>query len=276
MVRQPAVAGQFYSAAAETLRADVQRVLPGDRSPRSAVAAIAPHAGMMYSGPVAGAVYGSLLRTSTVILIGPNHRALGAAISVYPQGSWLIPGGEIPIDSAFARQLLDSFPRAQSDTHAHQFEHSLELQIPFLCHGYDQDRSLANIPQVKIVPILLATTEPEACCALGETLARLIGRSETRPLLIASTDMNHYESEEVTRRKDALAIEAIERLDPDDLHARAEAHDISICGLGPVLAVLTAARHLQATRASLARYATSGDISGDHDRVVGYAGFIIL
>jgi MEMO1 family protein len=274
MVRLPAVAGQFYSASAETLRADVQRALPNDRSPRRAVAAIAPHAGLMYSGHVAGAVYGALQPISTVILVGPNHRGVGPSIAIYPEGTWIIPGGEVAIDSAFARALLVDFPRAQADTFAHQFEHSLELQLPFLIYGYDQPRSMADAP-FRIVPILLGTTELGLCRDLGEHLAHLMSRSSIRPLLIASTDMNHYESESVTRQKDALAIEAIERLDPDELHARAEAHDISICGLGPVLTVLAAARRLDATEASLARYATSGEISGDYERVVGYAGFII-
>jgi AmmeMemoRadiSam system protein B len=279
MVRLPAVAGQFYSASIETLRADVQRFMAHDVARQPAIAAIAPHAGLMYSGHVAGAVYGRLVPPSTVILIGPNHTGVGPSISVYPEGSWLVPGGEMVIDSALANDLLASFPRAQADMAAHRFEHCLEVQLPFLLHGYGpgQDHQRERVP--KMLAIVLGTTDLEVCRAFGETLAELIveraGAQGSHPLLIASTDMNHYESDDITRKKDALAIDTIERLEPDHLHATVQAHEISMCGLGPTIAVLAAARTLQGTRASLIRYATSGDVSGQHDRVVGYAGFII-
>jgi hypothetical protein len=277
MVRLPAVAGQFYSASVDTLRADVQRFMAHDVARQTAIAAIAPHAGLMYSGHVAGAVYGRLVAPSTVILIGPNHTGFGPPISVYPEGTWVVPGGEMAIDSELAMDLLASFPRAQADAGAHRFEHCLEVQLPFLIHGYGPGQSHENEGPTRLLAIVLGTTELELCRALGETLAQVIGRNpqDSRPLLLASTDMNHYESDDITRQKDALAIDAIQRLEPDQLHTTALAHDISMCGLGPTIAVLVAARKLQATRASLIRYATSGDVSGDHDRVVGYAGFII-
>jgi AmmeMemoRadiSam system protein B len=280
MVRLPAVAGQFYSASVDALRADIQRFM-GEPDPGPAVAAIAPHAGLVYSGYVAGAVYGRLVPPPTVILIGPNHTGLGPPISVYPEGTWVVPGGEMVIDSVLTNELLTSFPSAQSDAAAHTFEHCLEMQLPFLLHGYDfgAARFQGKNCVPKILAIVLGTTDLELCRAFGGALARLIADGavapDSRPLLIASTDMNHYESDDITRKKDALAIDAIERLDPDHLHAAAHAHGISMCGLGPTIAVLAAARQLRATRASLIRYATSGEVSGEHERVVGYAGFLI-
>ncbi len=272
MIRQPAVAGQFYSASPEGLRADVARYFDSSAVPHAATAIVSPHAGLMYSGHVAGAVYSRVSLPDIVILIGPNHTGLGPPVSVYPEGTWLIPGGQLAIDSTLAAELLARYPQAEADTSAHRSEHCLEVQLPFL----RQARA-----DVRIVPIVLGTTREEVCRDLGLCLAEIIqvhaakhSRS-ARPLLIASTDMSHYEPDSVTREKDRFALEAIQRLDPEELQATVRTHQISMCGLGPTVTVLHAVRVLGATDSSLVRYATSGEISGDFDRVVGYAGFVI-
>jgi AmmeMemoRadiSam system protein B len=276
MIRAPAVAGQFYSASAEQLHADVSACMPGSANLARAVAAVAPHAGLIYSGQVTGAVYDHLAIPSTIVLIGPNHTGLGPAVSVFPDGRWDIPGGEIPIDREFTGELLSAFPSAQPDTSAHLREHCLEVQLPFLLHAAAR-RPAAR--RVAFVAIVLGTTDWALCDELGAAVAQLVHtrteQGRDRPLLIASTDMNHYEPEDTTRRKDALAIEALERLDARALYDRAQQHRISMCGLGPAIVTITAARILAAQQGRLIRYATSGGVSGDYSRVVGYAGLVI-
>lgn len=272
MVRQPAVAGQFYSATPDGLEAEVARYTPSDAVPHAVTGVVCPHAGLMYSGHVAGAVYGRVLLPGTVILIGPNHTGFGPPVSVYPDGAWLVPGGGVAVDRALAEAILSRCPLAQADVEAHETEHCLEIQLPFL-------RRVR--PGVRIVPIVLGTTEEAVCRELGECLAAAIVTHAARegpaaqPLLIASTDMNHYEPDAVTRRKDQVAIEAIQRLDPEGLLAAVRMHRITMCGCAPTATILYAARALGASHASLVRYATSGEISGDYTRVVGYAGLTI-
>jgi hypothetical protein len=273
MIRPPAVAGQFYSASAAALEAEVAGYLDTSAAAVPMTAVICPHAGLMYSGHVAGAVLSRVTLPDTVILIGPNHTGIGPAVSVYPEGAWQIPGGAVPVNRDLARAILVRYPRAEADTSAHQWEHCLEVQLPFLWH---QRRD------VRIVPVVLGTRDPAVCRTLGHCLAALIKElrgtdqtSDRRPLLLASTDMNHYESDKVTRDKDRHAIAAIERLDPDGLDAAVTDHDISMCGVAPALAVLHAVRALGSTGATLVRYATSADRGGDRARVVGYAGFTV-
>jgi MEMO1 family protein len=276
MVRLPAVAGQFYSASADGLREEVARALPTRTTPAAAIAAIAPHAGLMYSGRIAGSVYADLLLPLTVILLGPNHTGHGPILSLYPEGRWVIPGAEVSIDSELTKKIVRRFPEAQTDTTAHQFEHSLELQLPFLVYGAPH---AADLERMRIVAGILGTTDPQLCRRFGAALADMIAEGasgrEPAPLLIASTDMNHYESDALTRHKDSLAIAAMQDLDPDALYRCAQRHQISMCGLGPVVTVLAAARQLGAAAPSLRGYATSADVTGDRDRVVGYAGLLI-
>ncbi len=273
MIRPPAVAGPFYSASAEALEEEVARCLDRSAQPRPTLAAISPHAGLMYSGPVAGSVYSRIALPETVILIGPNHSGIGPAVSVYPEGSWQMPGGTLSVDWDLARKILARCPQAEADTSAHQGEHCLEVQLPFL-------QSLRkSVRPVQIVPIVLGTRDHALCRAIGDCLAAILaqygGASGGRPLLIASTDMNHYEADAITREKDRHAIAAIEHLAPNELVTAVTAHRISMCGIAPTLAVLHAARALGAASATLVRYATSGDQNGDRSRVVGYAGFTI-
>jgi AmmeMemoRadiSam system protein B len=272
MIRQPAVAGQFYSASPEALQAEVTRYTDSDAPRKPAVAAVSPHAGLMYSGHVAGAVYARITLSSTVILLGPNHTGIGPPVSVYPHGTWLLPGAAVGVDNELAGAILSTFPNAVADTSAHGSEHCLEVQVPFL-------RSARA--DVRIVPIVLGHAPEQAYQELGLCLARIIEDRAARqdgspqPLLIASTDMSHYEPDHITRAKDRYAIEAIQALDPAGLATAVRAHRITMCGFAPTVAVLHAARALGASTASLIRYATSGDVTGDRDRVVGYAGLVI-
>lgn len=267
MIREPAVAGQFYSASSEALERDVARYLDLPGSPLPAIAVVSPHAGLMYSGHVAGAVLARVAVPSTVILVGPNHTGLGPPASLFAAGTWRIPGGDIPVDSALAGEILARWPTAVADTEAHRLEHCLEVQLPFLRHLR---------PDLRIVPIVLGTADPETCRDLGQCLAAVVhAGGPERPLLLASTDLNHYEPDQVTREKDRLAIDAILALDPDRLAVTVRAHGITLCGVGPTAAVLHAARALGAGGATLVRYATSGDAGGDRDHVVGYAGISI-
>lgn len=232
---------------------------------------ISPHAGLMYSGPVAGAVYARLALPETVVLIGPNHTGLGPSISLYPEGTWLMPGCEVPIDRSLAQLILSRFPETEPDESAHRYEHCLEVQLPFLTHSR-QD--------IRIVPIVLGTTNPELCRRFGRVLASVLrvhsgGDPSSQALILATTDLTHYEPDPVARDRDAHAIRAIEALDPDALYGEVRARGITMCGLGPTLVAMEIARDFGSTRASLIRYATSGDAGGDRDRVVGYAGFII-
>jgi AmmeMemoRadiSam system protein B len=273
MIRPPAVAGQFYSASAAALEAEVAGYLDASAAAVPMTAVICPHAGLMYSGHVAGAVLSRATLPDTVILIGPNHTGIGPAVSVYPEGAWQIPGGAVPVNRDLARAILARYPRAEADISAHQWEHCLEVQLPFLRR---------RRRDVRIVPIVLGTRDPAVCRTLGHCLAALIQElrgtnrtSDRQPLLLASTDMNHYESDQVTRDKDRHAIAAIERLDPDGLDTAVTNHDISMCGVAPTLAVLHAGRALGSTGATLVSYATSADRGGDRARVVGYAGFTV-
>jgi len=272
MIRQPAVAGQFYSASPDTLAADVTRYLTPAATRQPAIAVVSPHAGLMYSGHVAGAVYATVSLPSTVILIGPNHSGIGPPLSLYPNGTWMIPGGAVQVDHDLASAILAEFPRAEADTSAHLREHCLEVQLPFL-HRLR--------PDLRIVPIVLGHMPETVYEEFGLCLARIIRdranrqTGEARPLLVASTDLTHYEPDSIVRVKDHHAIDAVQRLDPAGLSTAVRQHRITMCGFGATLTVLHTARALGAGRGSLVRYATSGDITGEHDQVVGYAGFTI-
>lgn len=268
--RTPAVAGQFYSASPQGLRQEVVRHSDPAASPAPARILISPHAGLMYSGPVAGAVYSRVVIPETVILIGPNHTGQGPVLSMYPEGTWGIPGGEIHIDGRLVQTILSRVPQAEVDETAHTREHCLEVQLPFLWN---------HRPDLRIVPLVLGTADLSMCMDLGLALADIINDHTDAdhvagsPLLAVTTDMTHYESDAETRRKDALAIDAIQSGDPESLCCTVHAHKISMCGLGPTLVALSAARHLPTSHPLLVRYATSGEMGGDLDRVVGYAGF---
>jgi len=269
-LRRPAVAGRFYPRDPEDLRAEVQSYLSQERgntrSPVRAIGCIAPHAGYMYSGHVAGAVFARIEIPRLCIVLCPNHTGIGQPLAIVSDGAWETPLGEVPIAAALATALKQRFPALQEDSAAHRAEHAAEVELPFL--------QLLQ-PELSIVPIALGTRRFEILDQLGSAIADVVAAQSEPVLIIASSDMNHYEPDAVTRVKDHRAIERILTLDPQGLHEVVTQQEISMCGLGPAVAMLTAARQLGAKSAELVKYATSGDISGDRNMVVGYAGVIV-
>jgi len=270
VLRRPAVAGRFYPGDPVTLREQAQAYLSQSNSQTQgvvkAVGCIAPHAGYMYSGHVAGAVFARIEIPQRCVVLCPNHTGMGRALAIMSEGVWETPFGQIPVDTEFADALKRQFPALQEDSAAHRAEHAIEVELPFM-----QLRQ----PSLKIVPIALGTGQFEALEQLGKALGEVIAKATTPMLIIASSDMNHYESDVVTRAKDHKAIERILTLDPRGLHDVVTHENISMCGYGPAVAMLTAARQLGAKSAELVKYATSGDVSGDRQMVVGYAGVIV-
>jgi AmmeMemoRadiSam system protein B len=268
-VRHPAVAGRFYPADPEDLRRDLNTYLSFSqenlREPMRAVGCMVPHAGYVYSGHVAGAVFAALEIPAVCVVLCPNHTGMGRPLSIMSEGEWETPLGNVPIDTAFATALKENFPALEEDSAAHRSEHAIEVELPFL-----QMRQT----NLRIVPIALGTGRFEVLEQFGEALAGVMAAQSEPILIVASSDMNHYESDAITRVKDGNAIEAILRLDTRGLYDVVTQQQVSMCGFGPAVAMLTAATKLGGCAAELVKYATSGDISGDRDRVVGYAGVI--
>jgi len=265
-IRHPAVAGRFYPRERARLAADLLTYLPASAAAAPALGCIAPHAGYIYSGAVAGAVYAAIEVPLRCIVLCPNHTGVGVPLSIMSGGAWETPLGTCEIDSALAQALQAQFPMLTEDTTAHRAEHAIEVQLPFL-----QVRN----PRLVFVPIVLGTGEYEMLEALGQAVAAVV-KSQPEPILIvASSDMNHYENDRTTRAKDHKAIERILALDARGLFDVVTRHDISMCGFGPAVVMLTAAKKLGAASAELIRYATSGDVSGERNMVVGYAGVVV-
>ena len=267
IVRHAAVAGRFYPKEQRKLLADIRSYLQPSAAPISALGCIVPHAGYMYSGHVAGAVYAHLEIPERCIVLCPNHTGIGTPLSIMRAGAWETPLGDVPIDTELATALVDRFPLLSEDSSAHLAEHAIEVQLPFL---QTKQKNLT------FVPIAIGTRQFDALEALGQAIGELIGLAQERILVLASSDMNHYESDPVTRAKDHKAIDRILALDPQGLHEVVTNEEISMCGFGPAIAMLTAAKRLGASRAELIKYATSGDISGDRQMVVGYAGIAVF
>lgn len=266
MTRKPAVAGQFYEASRSRLAEQVASYIDGDVSKMSAVGVVSPHAGLMYSGAVAGAVYSRIKFPRTFILLGPNHTGLGSPVSIMSSGSWQMPGGELGIDEPLARELKGHAQLIEEDEKAHIMEHSLEVQLPFILHFSGG---------VKIVPLTMMTDSPDVCKSIGQSLADVI-RAATYPVtIVASSDMSHYVTDAAARKLDKKAIDRILDIDPEGLYRTVRQEAISMCGVVPVTTMLYAARELGADRADLVKYMTSGEVSGDFNYVVGYAGLII-
>lgn len=265
-VRQPAVAGRFYPGNPETLRHDIQQYAAVTGNKIHAFGCVAPHAGYMYSGHVAGAVYARLELPRRYIILCPNHTGVGEPLAMMCEGSWRTPLGDVPIDTDLAKALLARFPLLAEDEIAHRAEHALEVQLPFL-------QELAG--DFKFVPITVGTSRFDALSALGIAMSQVIENGAERVLIVASSDMNHYEPDAATRVKDRKAIDKVLALDPKGLYETVLKEDISMCGFGPAVAMLTAAKRMGAKSAQLVKYATSGDVSGDLDAVVGYAGIAV-
>jgi AmmeMemoRadiSam system protein B len=257
------VAGTFYPRSAAELDAWVSELVTGEGPRGDWVACVAPHAGYVYSGKVAGQVFGHLKVPRRVIVLGPNHTGLGPEVAVASHETWHTPLGPVPVDRELAGMLLEEFPAARLDATAHFREHSIEVQLPFLQHCR---------PDVTVLPVCLRHLAFDACVDLGAALARVVGRAGEPVGLVASSDMSHFEPDEPTRRRDRLAIDAALTMSPRALYDTVAKHQISMCGVVPATVVMAAAGSLGANDAHLVAYATSAETSGDTTRVVGYAG----
>jgi MEMO1 family protein len=262
MIRQPAVAGYFYPEDRETLEQQISSLLP-DSKKQEAIAIVVPHAGYIYSGGVAGEVYASLHLPDSFIILCPNHTGNGSDFDVYPDGEWITPLGSARVDSELITQLVERFPQAKKDGRAHIKEHSLEVQLPFLQYLKGQ---------IRFLPICIRQYRYEYLEQLGHALSDIIQSSNRKILLIASSDMTHYESQESAKKKDQLAIEEMKRMNPRGLYDTVHENNISMCGYLPTTVTMIAAKDLGATQGSLVKYATSGDATKDFASVVGYAG----
>ena len=265
-VRMPAVAGQFYPANADTLRRALQTYTCVNGEKLHALGTVVPHAGYMYSGHVAGAVYGRLHLPDRYVILCPNHTGQGEPLAIMSEGSWMTPLGEVHIDSDLARRIINGMPVLRDDIEAQRHEHALEVQLPFL-------QSL--VKNFEFVPITIGTSRFEQLVALGDSIARAIESRGDEVLIVASSDMNHYETDSTTRVKDRKAIDKILALDTAGLYDVVLKERVTMCGFGPAIAMITAATAMGAKSAELIRYATSGDVSGDRDAVVGYAGIAV-
>ncbi|MBI2213100.1 MAG: AmmeMemoRadiSam system protein B [Acidobacteria bacterium] len=274
MERQPAVAGTFYEGSAARLTAQVAAcfekasVLSDTKLPM--IGAIVPHAGFIYSGHVAAELYASVALPSRFVILCPNHTGRGRGVAINSEGSWITPLGKVRVDEPLAAELRTASPLFEEDSAAHAREHSLEVQLPLLQHLLGD--------RFTFVPVCMMTPSYAVCAEAARAIAHTITEHRKRGEtigIIASSDMNHYLDQSTTLMKDQRAIDEILRLDPKALWNVVHHEEISMCGYIPATTMLIAARELGATRATLIRHATSGDVSGDYGYVVGYASIVI-
>ncbi len=266
MERHAVVAGTFYPDSASRINAMMESFIDASAGRGDCIAVVAPHAGYVYSGEVAGATYSQVNIPQRVIILAPNHTGMGRAISLYPGEAWHTPLGRVPIDQELNRMLAAKCELIEEDERAHAREHSAEVQVPFL--QYLQ-------PDVRISVLIVATHDFNMLSALGTAIAGTVKEVSDKVLIVASSDMTHFESQEVAGRQDMLAISKIEAMDPKGLLETVSSQQISMCGVAPVTATLVAALELGAKSARLVKYQTSGEVTGDTSNVVGYAGMII-
>lgn len=267
-------AGSFYPSERTALVSQIENCFlhklgPGrlpklqEKGERKIVSAVSPHAGYMYSGPVAANLYSALASDGvpdTVVILGPNHYGVGTGVSAMVEGVWQTPLGEVEIDSAVAKQICKNSDIIDLDDSAHLNEHSIEVQLPFLQYVYGN--------RFKFVPISMMMQDAETSRNVGESIAESTDRADV--LIIASSDMSHYEPQKQAERKDRLVMNAILKLDEEELQRVVELENISMCGYGPVSSAIVAGKHLGAKAAKVVSYQTSGDITGDFGQVVGY------
>ncbi len=266
MDRRPAVAGSFYPGTKQELESTIGSMMEKAEA-AAAIGVVSPHAGYMYSGPVAGALFSRTVVPDLCVILAPNHTGMGRApFAVWPDGKWLMPMGDVPVDEEFSLRLLQSYPAAVVDQEAHGTEHSAEVQVPFL---------QAVNPSVRIVPIVVSSHDVDALRGFGRALAGVIRDTAGDVLVVASSDMTHYESRESAGRKDRMAIDRVLALDEEGLFEVVARNRISMCGVAPTISMIACCRELGAKEAELVRYQTSGDVTGDFLKVVGYAGIAV-
>ena len=266
MVRNPVVAGQFYPGTPATLESQIESFIDRQAPKADVVGLVSPHAGYMYSGPVAGATISRVSFKDTFVIMGPNHTGLGERFSIMTEGAWRTPLGDVDIDTELARRILAASPHLVDDDLAHLQEHSIEVQLPFLQY-FKSD--------VRIVPIVVGPVDGPACKQIGHAIAAAIRDLGREAVVMASSDMTHYEPQESANRKDNQAIQAVLELNEDELLKRVHELRITMCGYAPAVSLISACKELGARKAELVMYQTSGDITGDYGSVVGYAGIII-
>ena len=263
-IRPAAVAGQFYPARAEEIDRMLDEWFSGGVQPEPWAGALVPHAGWIYSGRLAAAVFRRVKFPRRVIVLAPKHNAEGADWAVAPHRTWQLPGRTLESDPELARQLADSISGLVLDAAAHGREHSIEVQLPLLAR-------LA--PQARVVGIAIHGGDLDALERFAEQLAGVLASLDERPLLVVSSDMNHYANEAQTRLRDRMALDALESLDPERLYHTVLEQQISMCGVLPAVVAMKTLRRLNSlSRYEEVGYATSAETSGDRQRVVGYAG----
>lgn len=274
VTRRPAVAGAFYESSAQRLRDQIancyqHRLGPGklpqisENKARTIIGLVVPHAGYMYSGPVACHSYAELARDGkpeAAVILGPNHTGMGSGVSIETEGEWITPLGKVEIESSIANEILKNSQFLEEESAAQKSEHSVEVQVPMLQFLYDKS--------VKIVPIVIMLQYLEVCKDLSSAIARAVKQRDV--IIIASSDFTHYEPAKIATAKDKRALEDIERLDGEELLRTVERDNISMCGPGPVATTLLAAKQLGARASQILKYSNSGDITGDMQSVVGY------
>lgn len=275
-IRHPYVAGAFYAGSAESLRRQIENECflhphgPGktpkvsEPGPRRIVGLVCPHAGYMYSGPVAAHAYYNLAldgKPEIIVLLGPNHSGLGSALAIMNEGVWRTPLGEVEVEAETANQIVRLSRIIDVDVSAHRYEHSIEVQLPFLQYIFES--------KFRIVPICFLMQDLTSAREVGEAVAEALKGKNA--VLIASSDMSHYEPHKTAEKKDRMALQAVEAMDEERFYSIIESYNVTACGYGPIAALITAARTLGAREAKLLCYKTSGDITGDYSSVVGYA-----
>ena len=268
-VRHPAVAGGFYPSDPNAMQRELDALFAAvspKPTPEPWAGALVPHAGWTYSGRLAAHVFSRIVIPEDVIVFCPKHRPQGARWAVAPHRRWLIPGGEVAANPELASRLAGGIDGLELDAEAHRQEHAVEVQLPLLAR-------LA--PKVRVTGIVVGEASLTELLRFGDMLAIMLQHMQPRPLLVISSDMNHFADDAQTRRLDHLALDAIMTLDPEHVHATVQRHGISMCGMAACVAVMEALERLDnLRRCEMVGYATSADANGPTERVVGYAGLL--
>lgn len=265
-VRLPVVSGSFYPASKAALIEELRKHLDEKAERKKVLGLICPHAGYTYSGRVMGSVFSAIEVPDTVVILAPNHTGLGSHFSIWPEGYWRTPLGEVPTDEELVQEMRAACNLVKIDKEAHIREHSAEVILPFLQYMN---------PEVKIAVIVIRSNRYEDLKVFGKSIGGVLMRIRKNGLVIASSDMTHYESQQSANRKDMLAISEITALRERELYRVVQDNHITMCGIYPAISMLVCSKERAATKAELIRYETSGVVSGDYDHVVGYAGIVV-
>lgn len=266
MIRKPSVRGQFYPSDSKELRRTIESLNPKKTSKIKALGIILPHAGYVYSGKVAVTTVASICPKKKVIILGPNHTGIGGPFSIFPEGEWEMPFGNVKIDSELASSILDVGNIIKEDTSAHTYEHSIEVELPILQYFFGN---------FKFIPIACSHSTIDEYKKVGKQIFKAIEDMKEEVLLVASNDMSHYEKDATARKKDSFATESIINLDEEELLNRVSRENISMCGASSVSILIHCCKLLKAKKAQVALYQTSGDVNGDYSSVVGYLGVVV-